>query len=399
MSPHLELLPAEIKCTILQQIPDIKALRALLCASRQYFLVYKMSKENILSHITWNQITPAVLPIAVHALEQREHRGARRNRKTVFAYLKSFRQEMLREPHDSSLEIAKALLRFHETVEYFISDFTINRLTIIKNYIHPKNTHTSPHETPSGAAEAEPNIALSQTEYSRLARAFYLLELYGGLFYTSDSREDDITVVEQSSLFLQRLRDWELEEFLCIRNYLMERLTGYLNQVEDDFMQDFLENVPHIIETKSSSSRWNNDDWFFSDDGRGQLQEEWLEGCLTRGLSTLRAMLTADTPEDRFDALGSTDRPRNTLSQALNTMPTYQGRHRVEWPSMSCRDIEFHDNVEEHNGAWLWATKSNRHPRSSTNYANDRVIEGSRRWGYVIWDHKRLEGLGVLNRQ
>lgn len=52
MSPHLELLPAEIKCTILQQIPDMKALRALLRASHQYFLVYKMSKENVLSHTT-----------------------------------------------------------------------------------------------------------------------------------------------------------------------------------------------------------------------------------------------------------------------------------------------------------------------------------------------------------
>lgn len=385
MSPHLELLPAEIKCTILQQIPDMKALRALLRASHQYFLVYKMSKENVLSHTTWNQITPAVLPIAVDALEQREHRGARRNRKAGVAYLKSFRLKALREPYDLSLETSNALLQFHETIEYFISDFTINRLATIKNYVHPGNPRSSPHKTPSGAREAETDFVLSQTEYSRLARAFYLLELYGGLFYTSDSRGDDITVVEQSSLFLQRLRGWELEEFLCIRNCLIERLTDYLNQVEDDFMQDFLEDVPHIVETTSSSNRANIEDWFFSDDGHGQLQEEWLEGCLTRDLSTLRAMLTADTPEDRFDALGSTNSPPTTLSEALGIMPVYHDRQRGGRPVMSCHDVEFHDNVEKYNKAWLWVRKSIRHPRSST---NDRLIEGSRQWGYVIWDHK-----------
>ncbi len=201
---------------------------------------------------------------------------------------------------------------------------------IIENYLHTEKPHFSPHGPRPGAAEAKTGFALSQTEYSRLARAFYDLELYGGLFYTSDSRQDDITAAEQSGFFLQRLRDWELEEFLCVRNYLTERLTNYLNQVEDDFMRRHLEDEPHMIETAGPANRWNQEDWFFSDDGHGQFQEEWLEGCLTRGLRTLRVMLTADTSEDRFDALGSTDLPRNTLSQALSTMPVFQDRPRRE---------------------------------------------------------------------
>lgn len=154
-----------------------------------------------------------------------------------------------------------------------------------------------------------------------------------------------------------------------------------------------------MLETRGPDSRWNDEDWFFSDDGHGQFQEEWLEGCLTRGLRTLRVMLTADTSEDRFDALGSTDRSRHTLSQALGTMPVYQGRPRREWAAKNYQNLVFHDTVDKYNESWLWAMKCQGHPRYSANYANDQAIEGSRRWGYVIWVQERLQGLGILTRQ
>lgn len=196
VSTHLDLLPAEIKCSILKQTPDMRTLRALLRASRQYFLVYKLSKGTILSHITRNQITPAVLPIAVYALGQRNHRGPRRNYVVVLAFLENFPHGSPRVPYDLPLETSKALLQFHEIVEYFISDFAISRLCIIRNYLHPETPNSLPHESPCGVAETKMCFALSQTEFSRLAKAFYLMELYGGLFYTSASREDDTTVAE-----------------------------------------------------------------------------------------------------------------------------------------------------------------------------------------------------------
>lgn len=257
-------------------------------------------------------------------------------------------------------------------------------LAALPLFLHPENPHLSPHGPRPEAAEAKTRFALSRTEYSRLARAFYHLELYGGLFYTSDSRQDDITAAEQSGFFLQRLRDWEQEEFLCVRNYLTERLTNYLNRVEDDFMRRHLEDEPHMIETAGPAKRWNQEDWFFSDDDHGQLQEEWLEGCLTRGLRTLRVMLTADTSEDRFDALGSTDLPRNTLSQVLSTMPVFQDRPRREWAIMNYNNLELYNDLEKYNEAWLWATKRKGHPRCSTNDANDQFVEGSRRWDWQI---------------
>src|ERR1700722_13888056 len=54
---------------------------------------------------------------------------------------------------------------------------------------------------------SEKCFGLSETEHSRLARAFYHIELYGDLFYERETFHDSISPEGQSTLFLQRLRD------------------------------------------------------------------------------------------------------------------------------------------------------------------------------------------------
>lgn len=127
-----------------------------------------------------------------------------------------------------SLESSKALLQFHDIVEYFISDFTTTCLAIIESYLQSGNSQPSLHDSASVATEAKIALVLSETEHSRLARAFYHMELYGDLFYEREAFHDSISPEGQPTLFLQRLRDWELEELLCVRSYLLERLTDYL---------------------------------------------------------------------------------------------------------------------------------------------------------------------------
>ncbi|KAI9740239.1 MAG: hypothetical protein M1834_004817 [Cirrosporium novae-zelandiae] len=390
----LELLPPEIQFQILKQIPNIKSLYALLNASPRYFQVYRLSKAAILSHIAQNYITSAALPLAVDALEQRKQRGPRRDGTAVLASLEDFRQKSPKIPYKFSLEILKALVQFHEIVEYLISDFAITRLANIENDIRLKTCRSSSKYS-SGAADAKSAFVLSQTEHSRLVRAFYRMELYGQIFYTPESPQDEIALEEQSKAFLQRLEDWELEEFLCVRSYLIERLTDYVNQVEDDFMQDFLEHGPHPIDPGGSQSRWNNDDWFFSRDSRIYFQDGWLEGCLTRGLSTIKAMLAADTSENRFDLLGSREPPENVLSEALRTIPAYHGRPIYEWPETSHPEVGFHDDAEKYNYGWLWAMKDLRPPKPFATFSPDRIIERLRRWGYAIWDHERMKDLEI----
>lgn len=120
-------------------------------------------------------------------------------------------------------------------------------------------------------------------------------------------------------------------------------------------MQNFIENEAHTIEGTGPENGWNNDDWLSSWDFHRQGQEDWLEGCLTPGLTTLKTMLTAVTSEIRFDAFGRTDRPLMTLSQALSRMPIYRDRQKRKRPITKFREDDFRDDIEKHNQAWLWA--------------------------------------------
>ena len=176
-----------------------------------------------LSYVGWNHITPAVVPIALKALEQREDR-------------ESTSQKTLKDPREISLETWKSLLRFHQIVDSLISNFTSSRLVTLEDSMHLHKQTVSSRELPAR------NLNLSQLEYGRLARAFYHLELYS--YVKAYSKRD---MLMASWTFMQSLRDWELEELLCVRSYLMEGLLAFLNKFEEDFMKAYLKDKPCVI--------------------------------------------------------------------------------------------------------------------------------------------------------
>lgn len=217
----------------------MKALRALLRASPRYFQVYRTSREMILFHVAWNQITPAAVPSALDALEQRENRKSRRDRTEPFSS-----QRRLKEPHEVPLKILNRLLRFHDIVDSFISGFTNNRLVALEKSISPQSQTALPCKSPSV------QLSLSQLEYSRLAEAFYNMELYSNLFYDLIIGPWSVLFTasfERAKSFLQSLRDWEDEELLCVQCYMIEILIDFLNKFEDDFMEAFRKDRLQII--------------------------------------------------------------------------------------------------------------------------------------------------------
>lgn len=365
------------------QFSELRTLWAMINASPRALRVYRTFKQTILSQIAQNALPPAILRIAIDAYEQREkYKGDKRRDPTaVLTYLRErfFPRDALpltREGETLPPETSIGVLRFNETVEYFISDFTDDRLALLEEFLR------------SSGKRSELGAVLSPTEHFRLSRAFYLLELFGQLFFAaSPSSENNPSVFEQATPFLEHLRDFELEELLCVRSYLLDKLIGYLSQVEDEFMHEYMERELYKIEPDDASCRWEHDDRFFSMDGHHDLQN-WLEDCLTAGLDSIRAMVTADTMDDRFYNLRNTFFPQGIWITALNTMPIYPDS-QIQQP----REIEslgkgFSDDVDRGNAGWLRALSYGYHPRESSDYADN--LSSSRRWGYAIWDYNRL---------
>lgn len=88
----LESLPVEIQVHILKSLPDIKTLGSLLRASPQYLRVHLDVREDIISHIVCNQITPAILPLAIDVFQQSYLRSHRRPRSKVLEFLETFKE-------------------------------------------------------------------------------------------------------------------------------------------------------------------------------------------------------------------------------------------------------------------------------------------------------------------
>jgi len=387
----LESLPVEIQVHILKSLPDIKTLGSLLRASPQYLRVHLDVREDIISHIVCNQITPAILPLAIDVFQQSYLRSHRRPRSKVLEFLETFKEPRSLLPQNTfSLEISKRLLKTHYIVEYFANAFITNRLNRLSKYL--------PQIAPL-LADANATLGIG-IEHHRLARSFYHLELYGTLFYDPEIAEDVITVQEQSSLFLAKLLDWELEEFLCIREYLLNCLSSYLDQVEEDFLKDYFENGPPTdIVNNPYDVRFNHGDeywYFFSMDGQSaRIQYRWMEGSLTRGLKTLQEILESHTANERYDSLGdlSIDRPRNTMKQALDALPCLQDQPQVP----RCKN-----SLESPNDAWPWSLKKWAQARKGgvqSHSSSAQLFNTLRDWGYLIWSNETLGILGLLEKR
>lgn len=371
----------------------MKALRALLHASPRYFQVYKTFSMATLLHVAWNQITPDVVPIALNALERRD------NSTQPFAS-----QKTVKGPHEIPYETWKRLLCFHEIVESFISAYTSSRLVLLENFLHPQTHQTSL----SLESSSSPEFILSQLEYARLARAFYNLDLYGNLFNDLVTSwlswlQAGPAVSKRAMKFLQSLRDWELDELLCVQSYMIERLKVFLNKFDDGFMEAFLKEKPYIVWPAGLTQRTTQLD-LLSEESYQRLQPEWMEGCLTRGLEKLLAIFSTDTLLGKFNLLGEIDRQDKYINRALNRIPNFSELELAE--RVKSPEIGFDNNLNQPNEAWFWAIKFCQHPRIRLppDVGQLMTYEGSdshflEPWGYVFWDHERLERLGMLTKR
>ncbi len=390
-SSQLELLPPELQCQILRNAPNMQALRALLRASPRYFQVYRTCREMVLSHIAKNQITPTVVPIALDALEMRENRKFRRDRSEPFSS-----QRIPKEPHEISFRTWERLLRFHEIVDCFIIGFTNSRLVALENSILMQSQLSLPRKSceKQKIKNTCPSIhSLSQLEYSRLARAFYNLEVYSNLFYDLELVSPWTffidTSMKRAIAFLQSLRDWELEELLCVRSYLEGELLDFLNKFENDFMEAYLKDKPYIIwpslDAPVLNSNLRQNIHLFID---GRMQSDWIESRLTRGIETLSAIFLADTLPAKLGALRYDYSPALDMRIVLQPHPEWEVAEK-----MKSSQIGFCDDIKQPNEAWFWAMKFCGRPRIFTRPCD---INDFRCWGYAIWDNVRLDRLGIL---
>ncbi|EPE36421.1 hypothetical protein GLAREA_05759 [Glarea lozoyensis ATCC 20868] len=377
-----ESLPAEIQCEILQHTTDPKCLFSLITASPRFFQVFKQFRTRIISEMARNYISYELLPLALEVHERGKVRGENLDCNQVEETLNNFPDDLPLPVEHFSLQTSIALLRFHRLVEKFMGEFVAERLEIIEEYLRPD---TSSSTTPV-------TYSLTDPERARLSRAFYNLELYGLLFPSSRPAPILMDLEAQAANFLGKMTAGQREAVLCLRIFFLERLRMFVNQFEDDFMEEYQTLEPHPFH-QDPLSRWESNDWFFSHRMYPQGLDLWQEDCITRGLHMLSRMFSASNSEERREVAGNTDIPQMTMSRCLCIL--------LAWKRAQTRNPEIDLTESEHAGekndtvilSWVKEAR-----KRNGYYLDEQEIEGLRRWGYVIWDHRRLEDLGVLKR-
>lgn len=231
----LDGLSLELKVAILQFMPNIRTLVAIIRSSPLFHGAYANQRQNILSKVLLRDLEPRLFPEALSLYEASNIPcGDAANRKeSVEGLLARYRAQRDTTPpfppSSPDLETLEALARFWGVVTDTTSDFCRSKLS----------HHPLTHESLQGYDEP------SDHEKGRIYRALYRFELFYILFnmplsvdYDPDGSDPDpFDWMDKSHLFLSIFNPWEVEEIACIRDYIMERYESMFSQCLDSILE------------------------------------------------------------------------------------------------------------------------------------------------------------------
>jgi hypothetical protein len=215
-SASLDGLPTELKSSILYFAPNVSTLRTLIRASPLYYKVYLDERKAILSTVLVRDIGIEVLTdaLAVHEASQigfNEPVGRNDGVKSFFSQYKVRRGSSSSATCDSlDIRTLKSLSRLQSVITEITTDFCDTTISV-----HPVT------------GERVQSVGdLSSNEKRRIYRSFYRFELFRALFTYSRSFD----AMDQSLLFLSIFKLWEVEELACVRDYMIRRYPGILQE-------------------------------------------------------------------------------------------------------------------------------------------------------------------------
>lgn len=201
-------LPFELIQAILCFVPDVPSLRAVISTCTTLHRAFQNVERLVTERVLSNEMGSELMREASMMLESSRLKNSW-SKKAVEDFLR--RQKLIITDETANLLRPWTLSggiyvdRIYQHVRYFAADFASSALSAM-------------FPLRRSALTPQP----SATEIYRMKRAFFRLELYCNLFrkYTTAS-EKRFTPQEQMELFLKQLPPWEVEQLVCVRDYLL----------------------------------------------------------------------------------------------------------------------------------------------------------------------------------
>ncbi|KAL8798154.1 MAG: hypothetical protein Q9182_006905 [Xanthomendoza sp. 2 TL-2023] len=381
-SHSLETLFPELQAEIMRNIDSVPTLLSLLRASPRFYQVFRTRKEYIVTQLAFNHFHPQIIYDVWNLAK-----GIQLQRPVEKFCLHGFLEEIRMVPDQDiqpsmPLKIMAPLCKVGKTIAWFVQDY-------YRNSLQPLTTLGIDMEL-----KQDPDIlnsSLSAVEQGRLQRAFCRFELFSCmLFAPEDAKEDRWIATCYGERFLQDLLPEEVEEMACIRDYIVRRLCGVFEAVENDALAG--ENSESILKL-GETARYN----WFTQAGK-QLHPDFMEYIMSQGLAFLRKILESEGMERAHLVIGNSIRRCYYLTHALkapNHAPPDRGDKEYDAGRFDGEDYFRGDHhVDLLSQGLLWANK-NKVPQDY----NREPLKGLRDWGYIFWDSRRLQASGVLDEE
>lgn len=274
LDPRLEGLPVELQSEILQRLPDLLSLDAIVHASPSYHKAYVARRKSILAKVVTRDVGLDTL-FEAHAIatalttnrkDGLEIRGFLENFRTTRRKSAAVSFERFPLPHIAILSQVQYAVRFA------MKDFC--QATLSRH--------------PLSSAKEEGIRPLSTYETRRISRALYRFELFCTIFSQPGFKvKQQLDCMDMCHHFLNQFPPWEVEEIACIRDYIIGRHAQLFAKHEHELVQHPPEGAP-----EDSSG----DEMPFEGNDTGHVSSDSANLIARRDARTLRGALYVSWP-------------------------------------------------------------------------------------------------------
>ncbi|KAL8643793.1 MAG: hypothetical protein Q9226_008117, partial [Calogaya cf. arnoldii] len=378
--PPLEALSPEIQAQIMCNISSRSTLVSLLRASPRFYQVFRDRREYLLTQLAFNHFHPDIIDDVWALAKALQMPRPIDDNTRIYNFLNELRRgdDNCLQP-SMALTVTIPLCNMAGTIAWFVQDYHRSSLRLL-GYINrdmdlqhdPKVLHSD----------------ISATEVGRLQRAFCRFESFCCLFGGSEFEEQLYIHGNYANRFLLAGLPDEVEEIACIREYVIRRLWGIFEAVEDDALEGL-----HSDAIREFGKAHQLDHWF---SGRCKHRHpQYMEGLMSQGLTSLKKIFESEGLERAQLVISASNERRHFLTHAL------EYPHKVlpgndddiyDDGKFDGEDVFEGDDVGNLSQGLLWANKT----KVPKDYYR-QPLKGLRDWGYVFWDDRRLRASGVLD--
>ncbi|KAI1128589.1 hypothetical protein F5Y10DRAFT_264932 [Nemania abortiva] len=365
--PAITDLPCEIIASILRSLDNLRYLTPALLTCRHFYTSFRQYHD-IEAAILRQHVTPALVPYAIAVIEA-SHLPDVQVEDSVRDLLDTLRDHRsrfaARLPTMPARQVRR-MARTHDVIHSLATDFATIAWASLARKLGSESLSASSGNSP-----------LSPSEYFRLCRAFYRLELYYRLF----SRYTPVFVIEGMELyFFSQFSPWEMEQLVSVHDFLDEKLSNASYDV-----------VAHDIEFGEVRT-----------DYLAPARESyWKQIWLSQGVDFIHQLTTVDSYEAKRTLLNSAlGRSATNLPERLEAMLETYSKDVLDAAEACSKDqlqslLSSCDNDDTNNGPFeAWYTCHEGVPAGAWAMTDDNAW--LRRRAYVFWDWGRIQSNDLL---